>query len=46
MIQIRRTLTQVEDVFHEYGPPPAQPLRRGAIAAVLHNPFAGRYEAD
>ena len=46
MIQIRRTLTQVEDVFHEFGPPPAQPLRRGAVAAVLHNPFAGRYEAD
>jgi len=46
MIQIRRTLTQVEDVFHEYGPPPAQPLRRGAIAAALHNPFAGRYEAE
>lgn len=46
MIQIRRTLTQVEDIFHEFGPPPQQPLRRGAIAAVLHNPFAGRYEAD
>lgn len=46
MIQIRRTLTQVEDIFHDFGPPPAQPLRRGAIAAVLHNPFAGRYEAD
>ena len=45
-IQIRRTLTQVEDIHHEFGPPPAQPLRRGAIAAVLTNPFAGRYEAD
>ena len=46
MIQIRRTLTQVEDIFHEFGPAPALPLRRGAIAAVLHNPFAGRYEPD
>jgi hypothetical protein len=46
MIEIRRILTQVEDIHHEFGPPPAQPLRRGAIAAVLRNPFAGRYESD
>jgi hypothetical protein len=44
MIQIRRTLVHVEDIFHEFGPAPAAPLRRGAIAAVLANPFAGRYE--
>ncbi len=46
MIEIRRTLTQVEDIHHEFGPPPAKPLRRGAVAAVLRNPFAGRYEPD
>jgi hypothetical protein len=46
MIEIRRILTQVEDIHHEFGPPAATPLRRGAIAAVLRNPFAGRYEAD
>ena len=46
MIEIRRVFTQVEDIFHEFGPPPAQPLRRGAIVAVLRNPFAGRYEPD
>ena len=46
MIQIRRVLTQVEDIFHEFGPAPPQPLRRGVVAAVLHNPFAGRYEPD
>ena len=44
MIEIRRIVTMVEDIHHEFGPPPAQPLRRGAIAAVLTNPFAGRYE--
>ena len=43
MIEIRRVFTQVEDIFHEFGPPAAQPLRRGAIGAVLTNPFAGRY---
>ena len=46
MIEIRRILTQVEDIHHEFGPPAATPLRRGAIAAVLRNPFAGRYAAD
>jgi hypothetical protein len=46
MIEIRRVFTQVEDIFHEFGPPPPRPLRRGAIAAVLRNPFAGRYESD
>ena len=46
MIEIRRTHTHVEDIFHEFGPVAAQPLRRGFVAAVLTNPFAGRYEAD
>ena len=46
MIEVRRILTHVEDIHHEFGPSAAQPLRRGAIAAVLRNPFAGRYEAD
>lgn len=46
MIEIRRVLTHVEDIHHEFGPPPEHPLRRGFIAAVLTNPFAGRYVAD
>lgn len=45
MFEIRRVLTHVEDIFHEFGPPPPHPLRRGAIAVVMTNPFAGRYEA-
>ena len=46
MIEIRRVLTHVEDIHHEFGPAPATPLIRGAIAVVLANPFAGRYERD
>ena len=46
MIHIRRTFTHVENIFHEFGPPAAVPLRRGAIGAVLANPFAGRYVQD
>lgn len=46
MIEIRRIHSQVEDIFHEFGPVAARPLRRGFIAVVLTNPFAGRYEPD
>ena len=46
MIEVHRILTQVETVFHEFGPIAAVPVRRGAVAAVLRNPFAGRYEPD
>ena len=46
MIEIREVFTQVEEIFHEFGPPAAQPLRRGAVAVVLTNPFAGRYEPN
>ena len=46
MIELRRVTTQVEDIFHEFGPLPGRVLRRGAVCAVLRNPFAGRYEPD
>jgi hypothetical protein len=46
MIEIRRTLTHVEDIQHEFGPRAEVPLRRGAIAIVLANPYAGRYEPE
>jgi len=46
MIEIREVWTQVEEIFHEFGPAPARPQRRGAVAAVLANPYAGRYVAD
>ena len=45
-VDIRKIATFVEDTFHEFGPAPATPLRLGAIAAVIANPFAGRYVAD
>src|SRR3954447_23354565 len=46
LIHIRRVLTHVEDIHHEFGPVAATPLRRGALAAVMTNPFAGRSEPD
>ena len=46
MIEIRRVFTHSETIRHEFGPVPAEPLHRGAIAAVVANPYAGRYVAD
>jgi hypothetical protein len=46
MIEIREIFNQVEEIFHEFGPPPPKPLKRGAVAAVLANPFARRYEPN
>lgn len=46
LIEIRRVFTQVETIYHEFGPVPDQPQIRGAVGAVLRNPYAGRYEPD
>ncbi|MGP1396011.1 MAG: amino acid synthesis family protein [Inquilinaceae bacterium] len=42
--EVRKYITSVEEVFHEYGPRSDVPLRRASIMAVIANPFAGRYE--
>lgn len=46
VVGVRRIVRSVEDVFHEGGPPLATPLRRGTVAAVVSNPFAGKYVED
>jgi hypothetical protein len=46
LIEVRKFATFVEEIFHEGGTPVTKPLKQGAIAAVLKNPYAGRYEAD
>ncbi len=43
---LRKTLLVIEDIYHEHGPAPKTPRLRGAIAAVVANPFAGRYEPN
>lgn len=45
-VLIRKRLIQVEEVFHEGGPSVQAPIKRGAVLAVIHNPFAGRYVED
>ena len=46
LIRIRKRQLTVETVFHEFGPAPAVPLRMASALAVVHNPYAGRYEPD
>ena len=46
LIQVRKRLLNVETVHHEGGPVAAVPLRLAAAAAVVRNPYAGRYEPD
>jgi hypothetical protein len=46
LIDVRRVFTHVEEIHHEFGPVASAPLVRGAIAAVLRNPYAGTYYAD
>jgi Amino acid synthesis len=45
-MDIRKTVTLVEEINSEYGAPAHEPLRRLAIAAVFKNPLAGATGAD
>ena len=46
LYSVRKIHVQVEEIRHDGGPPPAKPQLRGAIAAVISNPYAGRHVAD
>jgi Amino acid synthesis len=45
-MEIRRLFTVVEEVYEEGGRELARPLKRVAAAAVIANPFAGKYVED
>ena len=45
-VKVRKYATIVEEILHEGGEPPPTPLYRGAVLAVIENPYAGRYEPD
>ena len=45
-VKVRKFLVSVEEVFHEGGPVAATPQRRGAVLAVIANPFAGAYHEE
>lgn len=43
---IRKIVVQVEEFHHDLGPRLKDPMRKGAIAAVVTNPYAGRHVED
>jgi len=43
---LRKTALFIEEIHHDGGPPSPHPRLRAAIAALVANPFAGRYTAD
>ncbi len=46
MPRIKKMVTFVEDVLDEAGIPVDPPFRKVAVAAVIDNPYAGRYAED
>lgn len=44
--KVRKILTVIEEIRHEGGPVADKPLLRGAILAVIENPYAGAYHAE
>lgn len=45
-MQIKRTLTFIEEIAEEAGQRADPPLRKVAVAAIIDNPFANRFEHD
>lgn len=43
---LRKMALQIEDIYHDGGPVATAPRQRGAILALVKNPFAGLYQAD
>lgn len=43
---IRKIVTLIEEIRHDGGPAPDRPRLRGAVVAVVKNPFAGRFVPD
>jgi hypothetical protein len=39
-------LSFIDEIHAEAGRPAEPPLRKVAVAAIVHNPFAGAYQAD
>lgn len=45
-VEIRKIVLCTEETRHDGGPPLTQPVRKGWAAAVVKNPYAGRYAQD
>lgn len=43
--KVRKTTLLIEETIHDGGPAPEVPRLRGAMLALVHNPFAGEHAA-
>lgn len=43
---LRKTMIFIEEIHHDGGPPPAVPRQRGAVVALVRNPFVDGYTDD
>ena len=46
LVKVRKFVMHIEEVLHEFGPPAKRPQLKGYVAAVTHNPYAGKYVDD
>ncbi len=44
--RLRKMTVILDEIHHDGGPDADRPRQRGAVLAVVSNPFAGRYEAE
>ncbi len=45
-VEVRKIVATAEEIRHDGGPPLNLPVRKAWVAAVIKNPFAGRYEPE
>src|SRR6202035_537469 len=46
LVQVGKAVREVEEIRHEGGPPLQAPLVVATVAAVVRNPYAGRYDPN
>lgn len=46
LFSVRKIVTIIEEIHHDFGPPPTDPAVKAAVAAVITNPYVGRYVDD
>jgi hypothetical protein len=46
LVQVRKFVVTAEEILHEGGPKPERARTRAAAAAIVRNPYAGKYAAD
>lgn len=46
LLHLRKTVIQLEEIHEEMGKSPRTPCRKVTVAAVIKNPFAGKYIED